>query len=211
MTAPATILAAAASLACALACAPRTSPSAEPAGAGAPATPTAPGAARVAPAPPPTATEPGTAASRARPAASPAAGAPLTVKWVPRREGSTELELVARVEFRMRFDQPVAITVRTPPGVRLLSGPERWDARAPEDFAPVEAAYTFAIDGSPTGDIVLAADLSGPGFGVHGKDAFAVGVPRGKRSEAKAPAPEGPSIRVNGQDLGPTHEMKPAK
>ncbi len=169
---------------------------------------TQPQRAGAAPAPPvtapPSAAEalPARAGAAGAPVDSPSPGAPLVVTWVVRSESPTELQLVARVEFRMHFADPLPVTVTVPPGVQIISGPTRFQAVAPPDFAPVEKAYIFAVGSGASGDILLAADLEGEGFGVHAKNVYAVGSPAGKRFEARAQRKQGPLLRVNGRDLG---------
>ncbi len=127
---------------------------------------------------------------------------PLVVTWEAQgepRAGETFV-VTARLARRGNFDQVLHVSVRVPDGARVVRGSTALDL--PPTAAPrvdsIELALALAT--IPAGNLVLVADATGVGWGVHSEVPYRFG--RSAPSVA-GPAAQGPHVVIGGVDLGP--------
>ncbi|MFY0569739.1 hypothetical protein ACN28E_38745 [Archangium lansingense] len=103
--------------------------------------------------------------------------APARVSWKVVSSDPKTVTLMAQVHQLAPLSVPLSVSIETPPGVRLVSGPSTWTVPPTEKPCIHETRLTFAIDTPPTGDLLLVADAHGTGFGIHATDAYRFGRP----------------------------------
>lgn len=115
------------------------------------------------------------------------------------------LVLEGIVAQRIPSDATVRVRLSLPAGVQLLEGSS--DQRLPATAAPRTEALRFVIRPSaiPDQDALLIVDLRGDGFGYHAEHRYRFGR---KEPTLVAPTRDGPSVQVNGKDLGPSVQVR---
>jgi hypothetical protein len=160
----------------------------------------------VAQAPPPRTAEAAVKGPEATPPTTTASQrAPMTVEWVKSGEAAGRLTLVARVNRFAAIRVPTTVQVTVPAGVRVVSGRTSWVIEGSESVAPVEEVLVFEVLQAGAQEILLAADATGTGFGVHAKKAYPLGPPAPKTA---APVP-GPDLEIGGRNFGPSVPARP--
>ncbi|PTL79492.1 hypothetical protein DAT35_32265 [Vitiosangium sp. GDMCC 1.1324] len=145
------------------------------------------------------------------PAASPGQGgsgstpsqtiqAPARVSWKVVSSDPKTVTLLAQVHQLTPLAVPLNVSIETPPGVRLISGPSTWTVPPTDKPCIHETRLTFAIDTPPTGDLLLVADARGTGFGIHATNAYRFGRPE---PTPALPKPTGPEVKLGPRKFGP--------
>lgn len=144
----------------------------------------------------------GSAGSTPSAPATPTQGiqAPARVSWKVVSSDAKSVTLLAQVHQLTALSVPLAVSVETPPGVRLVRGPSTWTVPPTEQPCIHETRLTFAIDTPPTGDLLLVADARGTGFGIHATDAYRFGRPE---PTPERPRPTGPEVKLGPRKFGP--------
>lgn len=144
--------------------------------------------------------------SRATPSLATAAAtegsprSPLGAEWILKGATGNRTVLVARIVRHAPIPVPIQVTVTLPAGARLITGATQFTIPASDSASVHEQELTIETAGQPATDALLEADASGPGFGIHVKQAYGFG--RSRKPEP-LPTPEGPSIKLGTHDIGP--------
>ncbi|MFO0624567.1 MAG: hypothetical protein U0325_03050 [Polyangiales bacterium] len=118
--------------------------------------------------------------------------------------GESRRRVVATITAGVTLAAPIGLRVVPPAGARVLEG---GGAFALDDVRPgvtQTRAVTLAFHGAPTGELRIEADVEVEGFGLHGAAAWRFEPPR-----ATTGPRGGPSLRVDGRDLGPSVDATP--
>lgn len=124
---------------------------------------------------------------------------PLTVTWVVAERTETSVRLTARVNQRAALQVPVKVAVVAPKGATLSGGAAAFSISPSDGPSVTDTVYVVSFAAVPTEDIVLTADASGAGFGVHATDVYRFGRPEPK---VEVPAATGPGLKLGNLDLG---------
>jgi hypothetical protein len=130
---------------------------------------------------------------------------PLTVRWMVMSRTEKSVTLTARVDRRAALSTPVKVAVVAPKGVTLAGGAAEFSISPSDGPSVTDTTYVLSFSEVPTEDIVLTADVSGSGFGVHATDVYRFGRPA---PVVALPQPTGPHLQLGGQDLGASVPLK---
>jgi hypothetical protein len=131
---------------------------------------------------------------------------PMTVEWILKGKDGSRLTLVARVNRNAPVKVETFVNVTFPAGVTLVSGRQSWTVPGSDSVGAVDETLVFEVPHGASGEILLAADVSGSNFGIHAKKAYPLAEPLQK---ATAPSSPGPTLEVGGRDYGPSVPAKP--
>ncbi len=129
---------------------------------------------------------------------------PLVVQWKVNSDQGGTLRIDAVLTLRSALPLPVSVHVEMPPGLELVSGQTSFEIPANTDPGDTVASFTFQYASTPSLNLKVVADASGPTMGVHATDEYRFGRPE---PQPVRPQPTGPTIKIGDTELGPAIQI----
>jgi hypothetical protein len=126
---------------------------------------------------------------------------PVLVRWKVNSDQGGVLQIDAVLTLQSALPLSVSVHVEMPPELELVSGQTSFEIPANTDPGEMVASFTFRYASTPSLNLKVVADASGPTMGVHATDEYRFGraAPQQLRPNAT-----GPNVKIGDRDLGPS-------